>query len=105
MDTVKISELLRATIDPAQRLQAEEQLNQVIIMLPPPLENNLPPEQSMHTPRDTPVCPGPGCGEGIWKIRRMSAHTHTLTSIGVTRAVCGDVDQGEGRSAGVCGIG
>uniref|UniRef100_A0A182VLJ7 Importin N-terminal domain-containing protein n=1 Tax=Anopheles merus TaxID=30066 RepID=A0A182VLJ7_ANOME len=29
MDTVKISELLRATIDPAQRLQAEEQLNQV----------------------------------------------------------------------------
>ncbi|XP_049297694.1 importin-7 [Anopheles funestus] len=29
MDTVKISELLRATIDPTQRLQAEEQLNQV----------------------------------------------------------------------------
>uniref|UniRef100_A0A182JP08 Importin N-terminal domain-containing protein n=1 Tax=Anopheles christyi TaxID=43041 RepID=A0A182JP08_9DIPT len=29
MDTVKISELLRATIDPVQRLQAEEQLNQV----------------------------------------------------------------------------
>ncbi|XP_058126531.1 importin-7 [Anopheles ziemanni] len=29
MDTVKISELLRATIEPTQRMQAEEQLNQV----------------------------------------------------------------------------
>lgn len=67
MDTVKISELLRATIDPAQRLQAEEQLNQVIIMLPPPLGNNLPPEQSMHTPRDTPVCPGPAVVKGSGK--------------------------------------
>ena len=29
MDTAKICELLRATIDPNQRQQAEEQLNQV----------------------------------------------------------------------------